>query len=100
MGYLKVCLISVSTSLLITLSMYLYNLITTEKINYKDYIKTLLISLIVVSVTSGVVLETNLVESIQTSVGLKGDASVKSGGYKIKTISAEIQNIDTSPPNF
>ena len=100
MGYLKVCLISVSTSLLITLSMYIYNLITKEKVNYKEYIKTLLISLIIVSLTSGVILETSLVESIQTSIGLKGDSSLKSVGHKIKTISAEIQNIDTSPPNF
>ena len=101
MGYLNVCLISASSSILITLFVYLYNLITKEKkVNNGDYIKIFIISLIVVSILSGVILETSLVESIQSSISSKSEVPAKSGGHKIKTISVETQHIDTSPPNF
>jgi hypothetical protein len=103
MGYLKVCLISVSSSLLITLCIYLYNLTkksNDNKINYKDYIKVLLISLIVTAITSGVILETSLVENLKKSISSNSDTAIKSGGgQKVKVIKEEV-HIDTSPPNF
>lgn len=108
MRYIKLVGIPAGVSLLITLCVYLYNTSKqpknsgkSAKVDYMNYVKVFLISLVVTGIITGVVLETTLVDTVKKYMESSGSNNPVKVGGKVKVIASDGDTyIDTSPPNF